>query len=124
MMTTQSSPVKEFLTMQCRVNSRARVLVAVGALGLLVVACQGSTPSGSPIRIGLVAPLSGDSATAGEAVERGMLLAVDEVNRSGGVLGRALEVVARDVANDPEAGVVALRELAQQQHIVGLFGSK
>ena len=106
-------------------NLRASALITVaGALGFLV-ACQGTpTASGPPIRIGLVAPLSGDSATAGEAVERGMLLAADEINTTGGVLGRPLEVVARDVANDPEAGVAALRDLAQQQHIVALFGSK
>jgi branched-chain amino acid transport system substrate-binding protein len=60
----------------------------------------------------------------GEAVERGMLLAIDEVNASGGVLGRPLEVVARDVANDPVAGVTALKELAQQQQVVAVFGSK
>jgi branched-chain amino acid transport system substrate-binding protein len=104
-------------------GQRMLSLVTVGLLGYLTVACQAATPA-QPIRIGLVAPLSGDSATAGEAVERGMLLATDEINRSGGVLGRQLEVVARDVANDPQAGVAALRELAQQQHIVGLFGSK
>jgi branched-chain amino acid transport system substrate-binding protein len=97
---------------------------AAGLLGILLVACQTTTPTGPPLKIGLVAPLSGDSATAGEAVERGMLLAVDEINKSGGVLGRPLEVVAKDVANDPKAGVVALRELVQQQQIVGLFGSK
>src|SRR5512133_310625 len=107
-----------------RVQLGHRVLsfVAVGLLGCLTVACQTATPAGPPMRIGLVAPLSGDSATAGEAVERGMLLAADEINRSGGVLGRPLEVVARDVANDPEAGVTALREMVAQQHIVGLFG--
>jgi branched-chain amino acid transport system substrate-binding protein len=108
--------------------SRARVLfgATAGLIALLAAGCQPTmpTPSGPPIRIGLIAPLSGDSAAAGEAVARGMLLAVDEVNQNGGVLGRPLEVVARDVANDPEAGVTALRELAQQQQIVAVFGSK
>ncbi|HLZ31208.1 MAG TPA: ABC transporter substrate-binding protein [Chloroflexota bacterium] len=110
--------------MQKRNATTSVLITAVAAFGFLAVACQAPTLAGSPIRIGLVAPLSGDSATAGEAVERGMLLAIDELNKSGGVLGRPLEVVARDVANDPEAGVTALRELAAQQHIVALFGSK
>jgi branched-chain amino acid transport system substrate-binding protein len=96
----------------------------VALLAFATVACQSAPQSGAPIRVGLVAPLSGDSAAAGEAVERGMLLAADEINKSGGVLGRPLEIVARDVANDPQAGVTALKELAQQQHIVALFGSK
>lgn len=109
-----------------RLTPRARALCFAAAtlLSFAVAACQAPTPAGQPIRIGLVAPLSGDSATAGEAVERGMVLAADEINKSGGVLGRPLEVVARDVANDPEAGVTALRELVAQQQIVALFGSK
>jgi branched-chain amino acid transport system substrate-binding protein len=103
---------------------RLLVLGAASALGVLVVACQATPTALAPIHVGLVAPLSGDSATAGEAVERGMLLAIDEVNKAGGVLGRPLDVVARDVANDPQAGVTALRDLVQQQQIVAVFGSK
>ena len=46
-----------------------------------------------------------------KAIQRGMLLAMDEVNRAGGVLGRPLALVTRDVQNDPPAGVAALQEL-------------
>lgn len=72
--------------------------------------------------IGLIAPLSGGSAASGEAIQRGMLLALDEVNRAGGVLGRPLSLVVRDVQNGPPAGVAALRELVQQHAIVAVFG--
>lgn len=89
---------------------------------LLLLACQGSIAPGPPIKIGLIAPLSGSSAASGEAIQRGMLLAIDEVNRAGGVLGRPLSLVVRDVQNDPPAGVVALRELVQQHAIVAIFG--
>ncbi len=76
----------------------------------------------APIAVGLVAPLSGPSAASGEAIQRGMLLAIDEVNRDGGVLGRPLALVTRDVANDPPAGVAALHELRERHGIVALFG--
>jgi branched-chain amino acid transport system substrate-binding protein len=93
-----------------------------GLFSLCLVACQGSTPAAPPIKVGLIAPLSGALAVSGEAIQRGMLLAIDEVARQGGVLGRPLTLVARDVQNDPAAGVVALRELAQQHAIVAVFG--
>ncbi len=78
--------------------------------------------SGAPIKIGLIAPLSGGSATSGEAIQRGMLLAIDDVNRAGGVLGRPLALVARDVPNDRDAGVAALQELIDKEQIVTVFG--
>ena len=47
-----------------------------------------------PIKIGLVTALSGQSARAGEAITRGLTIAIDEINAKGGVLGgRKLELV-------------------------------
>src|ERR1700693_1505455 len=40
-----------------------------------------------PIRIGLVTALSGQSAQSGEAITRGMTIAIDEINAKGGLLG-------------------------------------
>ncbi|HEY7068201.1 MAG TPA: ABC transporter substrate-binding protein [Chloroflexota bacterium] len=95
---------------------------ALLALALALVACGAGAPAGSPIKVGLVAPLSGPSGASGEAIRRGMELAVDEINAAGGVLGRPLAIVARDVPNDPPAGVAAMRELAEREHIVAVFG--
>lgn len=91
----------------------------------LLAGCRGHVPEPleqQPITVGLIAPLSGPLAASGWAIQRGMLLAMDEINRAGGVLGRPLALVVRDVSNDPSAGVEALRELAQQQRIVAVFG--
>lgn len=100
-------------------------LIVFAVLGVVVAACRPGSPSGGPpIVVGMIGPLSGDSAASGEAVQRGMLLAMEEINREGGVLGRQLELVARDVHNDPPAGVTALRDMASQNNIVALFGNK
>jgi len=91
-------------------------------LSLFIAACQERPPTEPPLKIGLIAPISGGLAASGEAIRRGMLLALDEVNREGGVLGRPVELVVRDVQNDPTAGVAALRELVQQHAIIAVFG--
>src|SRR5688572_3352471 len=102
---------------------RSKLIGIAGVLlGLLVTACQVDTPTGTPITIGLIAPLSGGSAASGEAIQRGMLLAIAEVNRAGGALGRRLALVVRDVPNDPAAGVTALQELITRHGIVAVFG--
>jgi branched-chain amino acid transport system substrate-binding protein len=89
---------------------------------VLVGGCGRGAPGGAPIKIGLVAPLTGHSGASGEAIQRGMLLAADEINAAGGVLGRPLAVVARDVPNDPPAGAAAQRELVEREQIVAVFG--
>lgn len=93
-----------------------------GLLSLTLLACHSQAPTGAPITVGLIAPLSGPSAASGEAIQRGIILAIEEVNGDGGVLDRPLALVVRDVPNDPPAGVAALQELVQQHAIVAIFG--
>jgi len=76
-----------------------------------------------PIKIGLVAALSGQSALSGEAITRGLTIAIDEINASGGLLGgRMLELVRRDDESNPAKGVVAARELIYREKVAALFG--
>lgn len=75
-----------------------------------------------PIRIGLVAALSGQSAKSGEAISRGLNIALDEINADGGVLGRPLELVSRDDESNPGKGLLAARELVQRQGVAALIG--
>jgi branched-chain amino acid transport system substrate-binding protein len=74
------------------------------------------------IKIGLVTALSGQSARAGEAITRGLTVAIDEINARGGVLGRKLELVRRDDEATPAKGVIAARELLFKEKVAVLFG--
>ncbi len=75
-----------------------------------------------PIKIGLVTALSGQSARAGEAITRGLQIAIDELNAAGGVLGRKFELVRRDDEATPAKGVIAARELVHKEKVAVLFG--
>src|SRR6201982_1531896 len=74
------------------------------------------------IKFGLVAAMSGQSAQSGEAITRGLSLAIDEINAAGGVLGKKVELVVRDDESNPAKGVVAARELVQRVKVAVLFG--
>ena len=74
------------------------------------------------IKLGLVAAMSGQSAKSGEAIVRGLSLAIDEINAKGGVLGKKVELVVRDDESNPAKGVVAARELVQREKVAALFG--
>ena len=75
-----------------------------------------------PIKFGLIAAMSGQSAKSGEAIVRGLSIAVDELNAKGGVLGRKVELIVRDDESNPAKGAVAARELVQREKVAAMFG--
>jgi len=109
-----------------------------GALGMgaaiatskLAGCSQAETPasntaeaSSEPIKIGLVAAITGGSALSGESITRGLAIAIDEINQNGGILGgRPLELVTRDDESTPARGVAAARELIEQEQVATIFG--
>lgn len=75
-----------------------------------------------PLKVGLVAALSGQSAKSGEAITRGLTIAIEEINASGGILGRQVELLRRDDESNPSKGLLAARELVQREDVAVLFG--
>ena len=96
------------------VQSRFLALTA----GLLVAAGVHA----QDIKIGLVAALTGGSAQSGEAITRGLTLAIDELNAKGGILGRKVVLVRRDDESSPPKGLAAARELISNEKVAALFG--
>jgi branched-chain amino acid transport system substrate-binding protein len=95
------------------------------AVGLLAVTAAGAlapAQAEDTIKLGLVAAMSGQSAKSGEAIVRGLSLAIDEINAKGGVLGRKLELVVRDDESNPAKGALAARELVQREKVAAFFG--
>jgi branched-chain amino acid transport system substrate-binding protein len=74
------------------------------------------------VKLGVVAAMSGQSAKSGEAIVRGLSIAIDEVNAAGGVLGKKVELLVRDDESNPAKGVLAARELVQREKVAALFG--
>ncbi|MEM9266070.1 MAG: ABC transporter substrate-binding protein [Cyanobacteria bacterium P01_F01_bin.13] len=84
-------------------------------------AAPGAT--GEPVKLGLVAAITGPSALSGEAITRGLEVAIDEINANGGVMGgRPIELVIRDDESTPAKGVAAVRELIEQEDVAVVFG--
>src|SRR5665647_3009577 len=98
-----------------------RLLLATGAASLsLAVALPARAED--TVKMGLVAAMSGQSAKSGEAIVRGLSLAIDEINAKGGLLGKKVELVVRDDESNPAKGVIAARELVQREKVVAYFG--
>jgi branched-chain amino acid transport system substrate-binding protein len=115
--------------------NRLWFVVAVGAVAVLTAALSGSSAyggsngpaQGGPIRIGALTPLTGPFAPWGLQVRAGMALAVNEINRAGGVKGRGqgrrLNLrVADDQSVNTNAAIDGFRRLTQQDNVVSVGG--
>ena len=92
--------------------NRDKVTSSLAIAAAFALCATASAFAADPIKIGHVAALSGASAQSGEAITRGLSLAIDEINAKGGLLGgRMLELVQRDDESTPPKGLVAAREL-------------
>src|SRR5260221_12980960 len=94
---------------------------AVAAIAMLIATAMAARAE-EPIKVGLVAALSGGSAKSGEGITRGLSVAIDEINASGGLLGRKLELVPRDGESNPAKGPIAPAGLIHQEEVTARFG--
>lgn len=75
-----------------------------------------------PILIGLDAAMSGPSGQSGEAIRRGALIAIDEINQAGGVLGRNLALLVKDNRGVSARGIDSMTEFGNTQDVVAVVG--
>jgi branched-chain amino acid transport system substrate-binding protein len=111
------------------------LIAAVGGLVVLTAALSGSGAYGgsrdaaqaNPIKLGLLTPLTANFAPWGLQVRAGAALAVNEINRTGGVKGRGQGrrvnlVVADDQSVNTNAAIEGFRRLTQQENVVSVGG--
>src|SRR5215469_14886055 len=94
---------------------------AAGALQIsspFIIGARGETP----VRIGMVDPLTGVyAAPAGNEV-MGAKLAIQQTNAQGGILGRQAEMLVEDSANDVGTGVQKVRKLIERDQVNFIIG--
>jgi branched-chain amino acid transport system substrate-binding protein len=95
---------------------------AVGAAAKSFGLARPAIADSEPIRIGWLPALTGPSSSTGVAINRGTMLAVSEINASGGVNGRQIELITRDTQSDPTKAVNAAAELTRQQKVHVVWG--
>jgi branched-chain amino acid transport system substrate-binding protein len=106
-----------------RLSRRAALKLGAGALALGASSTR-LLAQGAPIKIGLSAAFSGPNAQAGQALQRGADLAIDEINAAGGLMGRKLELVTRDNEHKLDRGVSQARVLIEREKCVAILGSQ
>jgi branched-chain amino acid transport system substrate-binding protein len=92
--------------------------------GLALPAFVGrATAQGATIKIGMCAPVTGPAAEQGRYAQTGARLALDAVNKAGGVLGKQVELIVEDDQTTNPGVVLAFSKLASQPDMVAFLGS-
>jgi branched-chain amino acid transport system substrate-binding protein len=107
-----------------KIERSLRIAVLIGATLVFVILSVLPRPSGAaePIKIGLITDLTGMAYLLAKDNGDGAKMAVDEINKAGGVLGRPLELIVRDSALKTDVGIAAARELVVDQKVNFLLG--
>ena len=95
------------------------ILAVVVILATMVAACK---PAPKALKVAILAPLSGDVATFGQSTRDGALLAIDEWNAKGGVLGRKIEAVVEDSQCEAEPAASAANKVINQDQVKFIIG--
>lgn len=95
---------------------------ATAALAILLASAAPSIAAPSPVYIGLDAEFGYASSTSAEAIREGIEIAIDEINRAGGVLGgRPLALETRPNHSVPARSIENIKELSKKKDMVGVF---
>jgi len=115
-------------------SSRIGNLAMAAALGLLGVGCNkkadasGASSSAksidgkAPILIGITADASGQYANSGDSDKRGVIMAIEEMNAKGGVMGRPIKYVHMDTETTPATGSRIAERMIKQDKVAFIIG--
>ncbi|WP_019509502.1 ABC transporter substrate-binding protein [Pleurocapsa sp. PCC 7319] len=120
-----------------RLSSSIILTIACLSTSLFLVACQGGDPSGEQtggneqsnagsgkgLKLGTLAPTTGDLSSIGQNWPAAVKLAVDTINECGGVNEAPVSLISEDSQTEPSAGSSAMTKLAEVDRVAGVVGA-
>lgn len=90
---------------------------------LSAATCVARAANDEPIKIGHYGSLTGKDAAFGAATRKGILLAVEELNAKGGILGRKLEYIVEDIQSKQGESATVVKKLISRDKVVAVIGA-
>ena len=103
--------------------TRRSVAAGLAAGVAMPALLRGAHAQGATTKIGMVLPVTGPAADSGRYALIGAKIAVEQVNKAGGILGKPIELITEDDQTTNPGAVLAFSKLASQPDIVAFLGS-
>ncbi|HVV00445.1 MAG TPA: ABC transporter substrate-binding protein, partial [Verrucomicrobiae bacterium] len=78
--------------------------------------------SANTIHVGEFASLTGKEAAFGNSSHKGTLLAIEDINKAGGVLGKKVDLITEDTRSTPGESATVVRKLISRENVVAVLG--
>jgi len=102
-----------------RLHRTLRLIGILLGIGMHGLACA----EPPPIRIGVIGPVTGKATEdSGQSIMGGARVFLADINQSGGILGRKVEIVERDDQANPDIGVAMVKELIEKEKVAAVVG--
>ena len=101
---------------------KRRTLAAIFISCFLLMAAGPLGAAEKPVKLGFVYIMSGPLATYGQFAKQGAELAIDEVNKAGGINGRKVEGFFEDSTGKPDVGIRMMRKLVYESEVDAVMG--
>ena len=99
-----------------------KLLSVIVLVAMLATACAGGGATGGEVKVAVLAPLSGPVPTFGVMTRDGALLAIEEWNAKGGVLGKKIVPIVEDSQCSPDPAVNAANKVIDQDKVKFIVG--
>ena len=96
------------------------ILFSLSIIFIVFPAC--SRPTQDPIQVGILHSLSGTMAVSESPVVDATLMAIDEINLAGGILGRQIDPIVVDIRSDAQFAAEEANRLIVEEGVQTFFG--
>ena len=101
---------------------RSLISLTIIAALLAAIACQPTGGGGDKVRIGVFMSLTGDTANFGISSTNGIKMAADEVNATGGINGKQIELLVQDDRSDASEAATIVTKFVTQDQVHAILG--
>ena len=101
---------------------RSLISLTIIATLLAAISCQPSGGGGDKVRIGVFMSLTGDTANFGISSTNGIKMAADEVNATGGINGKQIELLVQDDRSDASEAATIVTKFVTQDQVHAILG--
>jgi len=104
-----------------RYFEHAVLIVLSAVFALSTTGCRSSSKS-DEILVGHYASMTGSEATFGQSTDKGIRMAIDEINAAGGVLGKQFKLITYDDKSDAREAATAVTRLVTNDQVTAVLG--